>query len=135
MANFLFNDAREAFLTGQINWLEDAIKVMLVHAGIDLTASDHHVLSDVGTSFRVNSGPITLTNKTAAGGAADGADCTFTAVTGSSIRWIVIYRDGENEADSLLIAAIDTATGLPITPNGGDIIVTWDNGQNKIFKL
>jgi len=24
---------------------------------------------------------------------------------------------------------------LPITPNGGDIIVTWDNGINKIFRL
>ena len=32
-------------------------------------------------------------------------------------------------------AYIDTATGLPITPNGGDIIVTWDNGINKIFRL
>jgi len=34
-----------------------------------------------------------------------------------------------------LIAFIDTATNLPVTPNGGDIIVAWDNGANKIFKL
>ena len=39
------------------------------------------------------------------------------------------------EATSPLIAYIDTATGLPITPNGGDIIVTWDNGTNKIFRV
>ena len=27
------------------------------------------------------------------------------------------------------------ASGLPVTPNGGNIIVAWDNGANKIFKL
>ena len=48
---------------------------------------------------------------------------------------IIIYKDTGTEATSPLIAMIDTATGLPITPNGGDIIVTWDNGVNKIFKV
>ena len=47
----------------------------------------------------------------------------------------MIYVDTGTEATSPLIAYIDTATGLPITPNGGDIIVTWDNGTNKIFKV
>lgn len=28
-----------------------------------------------------------------------------------------------------------TGSGLPVTPNGGNIVVTWDNGVNKIFKL
>jgi hypothetical protein len=28
-----------------------------------------------------------------------------------------------------------TASGLPVTPNGGNILVTWDNGSNRIFKL
>ncbi len=28
-----------------------------------------------------------------------------------------------------------TGSNLPITPNGGNITVTWDNGANKIFKL
>ena len=67
---------------------------------------------------------------------------TFAAVNGPSIEALVIYRevlgtDGvtPDEAASPLIAYIDTATGLPITPNGGDIIVTWDNGINKIFRL
>lgn len=37
--------------------------------------------------------------------------------------------------ESPLIAYIDTATGLPVTPNGGDITIAWDSGANKIFKL
>ena len=28
-----------------------------------------------------------------------------------------------------------TGSGLPVTPNGGNIIVAWDNGGNRIFKL
>ena len=38
----------------------------------------------------------------------------------SSIEAIVIYVDTGTEATSPLVAFIDTATGLPITPNGGD---------------
>ena len=56
-------------------------------------------------------------------------------VSGSTINAIVIVKDTGTEATSPLIAYIDTATGLPITPNGGDIIVTWDNGINKIFRV
>ena len=80
-------------------------------------------------------GPVTLTSKSTTGGAADAADCTFTSVSGATIEALVIYKDTGSEATSPVIAYIDTATGLPITPNGGDIIVTWDNGTNKIFKV
>jgi len=96
--------------------------------------SVHEFLSDVGSSARITT-PVTLTSKTSTGGAADAADVTFTSVSGPSIEAIILYRDTGTEATSPLIAYIDTATGLPITPNGGDIIVTWDNGTNKIFKL
>lgn len=32
-------------------------------------------------------------------------------------------------------ALATSGAGLPVTPNGGDISVQWDNGPNKIFKL
>ncbi len=94
----------------------------------------HEFLSDIGGSARI-AGPSTLASKTTTGGSADAADVTFTAVSGPSIEAIVIYKDTGSEATSPLIAYIDTATGLPITPNGGDIIIAWDNGVNKIFRL
>ena len=115
MANTLYDYARQRFLEAQINWMTDTIKVVLVDTGAYT--------------------PLTLTSKATTGGAADAADCTFTSVTGASIEAIIIYADTGVEATSPLIAFIDTATGLPITPNGGDIIVTWDNGTNKIFKV
>lgn len=135
MANTLYDFARQRFLEAQLNWMTDTIKVILVDTGAYTPQTAvHQYLADIPISARI-AGPVTLTSKTTTGGAADGADVTFTSVTGASIESIIIYSDSGTEATSPLIAYIDTATGLPITPNGGDIIVTWDNGTNKIFKV
>ena len=135
MANTLYDFARQRFLEGQFNWLTDTIKIYLVDSSsYTVNTATHQYLSDISSSARI-AGPVTLTAKSTTGGAADGADVTFTAVSGASIEAIVIVSDSGSESTSPLIAYIDTATGLPITPNGGDIIVTWDNGTNKIFKV
>ncbi|MEF9956627.1 MAG: hypothetical protein RR767_05465 [Acinetobacter sp.] len=135
MANTLYDFARQRFLEAQINWMSDVVKVILVDTGAYTPQTAvHQYLSDIPTSARI-AGPVTLSSKSTVGGAADAGDITFTAVSGASIEAIIIYVDSGAEATSPLIAYIDTATGLPITPNGGDIIVTWDNGTNKIFKV
>ncbi len=135
MANTLYDFARQRFLEAQINWMSDTIKVLLVDTGAYTAQTGvHQYLSDIPTSARI-AGPVVLTAKATTGGAADAADITFTSVSGTSIEAIIIYADTGVENTSPLIAYIDTATGLPITPNGGDIIVTWDNGTNKIFKV
>jgi len=136
MANALYDTARAAFLTGSHDWENDTFAVVLVD-GADYTVNleTHVALSDIATAARV-SGVVTLTNTSVqANGAADADDVTFTAVSGDSIEALVLYKVGVDDANSPLIAYIDTATGLPITPNGGDIIVTWDNGTNRIFRL
>ncbi len=135
MANTLYDYCRQRFLEAQINWMTDTIKVILVStSAYTPQTAVHQYLADVPLSSRI-AGPVTLTAKATTGGAADAADCTFTSVSGATINAIVIYKDTGTEATSPLIAYIDTATGLPITPNGGDIIVTWDNGVNKIFRV
>ena len=135
MANTLYDYCRQRFLESQINWMTDTIKVLLVStSAYTPQTAVHQYLADIPVSARI-AGPVTLTAKATTGGAADAADCTFTSVSGATINAIVIYKDTGTEATSPLIAYIDTATGLPITPNGGDIIVTWDNGVNKIFRV
>ena len=135
MANALFDKARQRFLEGQFNWNTDTIKAALVDTGTyTVNLSAHEFLSDIGTGARISTSGA-FTGKATTGGAADANDITFTSVTGASIEAIVLYKDTGTDSTSPLIAFIDTATGLPITPNGGDIIVTWDNGANKIFKL
>ena len=135
MANTLYDEARRLFLEAGINWLTDDIKAILVDQGAYTpNFTSHQNLADIGVSARVTPG-VLMTGKATTGGAADANDVTFSAVSGPSIEAIVLYRDSGSDATSTLIAWLDTATGLPITPNGGDIIVTWDNGANKIFRL
>jgi hypothetical protein len=135
MANALYDKARERFLTGQLNWSSNTIKAVLVTSSIyTVNLTSHEFLADIGPSARIATSSA-FSGKTTTGGAADANDVTFTSVSGAVVNAIVLYYDTGVEGTSPLIAYIDTATGLPITPNGGDIIVTWDNGSNKIFKL
>lgn len=135
MANTLYDKARERFLRGQINWDTDTMKVCLVDKNVYTpNFTTHEYLSDVSGSAITAAG-VTLTGKASTGGAADANDVTFTAVSGNESEALIIYKDTGDTATSPLILLIDSATGLPITPNGGDIIVVWDNGANKIFKL
>jgi hypothetical protein len=135
MANALYDKGRQKFLDADIDWSADNIKVVLVDAAdYTVNLSTHEFLSDVAAGGRVATSG-NLASKTSTAGVADAADVTFTAVTGDQSEALVIYKDTGSAATSALIAYIDTATGLPVTPNGADITVTWDNGSNKIFKL
>lgn len=140
MANALFNPGREGFLAGEIDWNNAVIGVYLVR-GYTFDATDKFV-SDL-TGATLVAGPVTLSSPAVTDGVADAADVTFPAVAaGAACDMLIIAQrsavtGGADVADSAkrLIACIDTATGLPVTPNGGDISVAWDNGANKIFKL
>lgn len=135
MANSHYDLGLQKFLEGSIAWLTDDIKAVLVD-GADYTpnlATDEF-LADIAVGGRVATSG-NFTSKTSTGGVADAADVTLSAVTGDESEYIAIYKDTGSAATSPLIGLIDTATNLPITPNGGDIIISWDNGANRIFKL
>ena len=135
MASALFAKALKAFLDKDIDMLDDNIKCVLVDSAdytLDLAA--HDFLDDIPAGARVGTSG-NLANKTTTGGVFDADDITITGVTGDQFEYIIIYRDTGTAGTSQLIACIDTATGLPCTPNGGDITITWDSGTNKIFKL
>ena len=135
MASALYDKARKAFADGDIDLLNDTIKCVLIDAAdytVDL--ANHDFLDDVPSGARVGTAQ-TLGSKTTTAGVFDAADVTFSSVSGDQCEAILIYKDTGTEGTSRLIAYIDSATGLPVTPNGGDIQIQWDNGPNKIFKL
>jgi hypothetical protein len=135
MANALYDAGREAFLNADIDWSVDNIKAVLVDtAAYTVNLATHNALDDIAGGARISTS-ANLASKTSTAGVADAADVTFTAVTGATVEAIVIYKDTGVESTSLLIAYIDTATGLPVTPGGGNITVTWDSGASKIFRL
>ena len=135
MANALYDHGREGFLDGSIDFDTDDIRCILIDAAdytVDLATHDN--LDDIPAAARVAVSGA-LTGKTVAAGVADADDVTFTSVTGDQCEAIVIYKHTGVESTSRLIAYIDSATGLPVTPNGGDITVQFDSGADKIFKL
>lgn len=135
MANAVYGKAREKFLNADIDWAADNIKAVLVDtAAYAVSIDSDEFLSSIPAGDRIATSG-NLASKTSTLGVADAADVTFSTVTGDVSEAIVIYKDTGDAATSPLIAYIDTATGLPITPNGGDITIRWDSGANKIFKL
>jgi hypothetical protein len=135
MANALYEKGREGFLDGSIDWDTNNIKLTLIDEAddtVDLTNDDNW--DDRVAAARVATSG-NLASKTVTNGVADAADVTLTSVTGDQSESIDIYKDSGTESTSRLICNIDTATGLPVTPNGGNIDIVFDSGSNKIFKL
>lgn len=142
MANGLFDNGRNYYLQGSINWVADPVRAALVSISNQPTAyvvdiANNTVYASVPTGARVGMSIASLGGKSAAAGIADANDVVFSAVSGPTVGAVLLLRSTAtaNASDWPLIAYIDTATGLPVGPNGGDLTVQWDNGANKVFKL
>lgn len=126
MANAIYPKFKEHLLTlATNNDIQDGnVKAVLVD-GADYTySSSHEFLSDIASGGRVATSG-NLASKTITNGVFDSADFSFTAVTGDQSEILVVYVDSGSAATSPLVAYYDTSiTGIPVTPNGGDINVT-----------
>ena len=134
MANALYDTGRNAFLRGDLSWNSNTFKVVLLSSSYTANLSTHQYLSSISAGARVATSS-SLTTLFPGAGVADASDITFTSVSGSQVTQFVIFRDSGVEGTSQLVALFDTAINLPITPNGGDITLTWSNDSNRIFKL
>lgn len=132
MANAWYPKALEAMLQGDIALDTDVVKYVLVDLADYTYNAAHDFLDDVPSGARVGT-PQTLGSKTFTNGVLDGADGAFPTVTGDPSEALIIFVDTGTESTSELLIFIDTATGLPVTPNGGNINVTWNaSGIGKI---
>ena len=132
----LYDSGREGFLDGSIDWDTDDIRQILVDIGAyTVNLATHVFLSSIAAGARIAvSGALAGKTKTA--GVADADDVTHLSVSGASVEAIVFYKHTGSDATARLICYVDSASsGLPVTPNGGDITVQNDNGANRIFKL
>lgn len=133
MANAIYPLFKQALLDGSANTDMSAgtVKVALVDTGTYTYSGAHDFYNDV---TGVVGTPQTIGTKTFTNGTFDGADVTFSSVSGASVEALIIYIDTGVSTTSRLVAYIDTGvTGLPVTPNGGDITVTWN--ASGIFTL
>lgn len=131
MANAVYPKYKQSMISGDANanlntnTTTDGIYVALVDTGTYTYNAAHQFYSDlsgvVGTDQRI-------ANQTVTSGLLDGDDVTYTAVSGSSAEALVIYRknSGANTTWRLVAYIDNSVTGLPVTPNGGNITITWN---------
>jgi hypothetical protein len=141
MAAGLYTKGREGFLDGSIDWDTDDIKVALTDETDDtpVPATDENY-DDISTGTITDGLSANLTDTTVTGGVADAGNVTFSSVTaGDAADSFSGFSDSGTPATSRLIWYDNAATGLPVTPNGGDITITWADsgldGSGGIFKL
>jgi endosialidase-like protein len=109
----------------------------LIDTGVYTYSAAHQFFSSalsamVGTAQRITP---TATTVSGTDGVFDGGDLTYTAVSGASVEALIIYRlnTGANTTWKLMSYYDTAGGGLPVTPNGGNITVTWN--ASGIFQL
>ena len=138
MANALYPKWKEALLQNSADSDLDGtgttgVYVALIDTGTYTYSAAHEFYSSlsgvVGTDQEIGA------TKSYTNGVFDGGDVTFPSVTGNTAEALVIYRKNAGANTTWrLVAYIDTGvTGLPVTPNGGNITVTWN--ASGIFAL
>lgn len=143
MANSFYN----AFLNGilgshatRVDLDADTIKMFLNDNGAasgapDAAADDFYDDTSaglIGTAYTLAAKTIGTAGAGVFDNTTDPAPA-FTAVSGATVEALIFFKDTGTPSTSNLICWFDTATGLPLTPNGGDVNVTFN--ASGIFKI
>lgn len=134
MANAVYPKGKKAILDGDVDFLTDTIKIVLVDATYTYSTA-HDFLDDIAAGDRVATSAA-LSSKTTTDGAFDAADVTFTSLSGNTVTSWVLFKDTGSAATSQLIAYFDTVSGggaLSFTPNGSNFTVSF--GASGIFTI
>ena len=120
MANGLYAPFKQRLLNKELDLDTDVVKAIIGDtATYTVNLTTHDDLVDVAGIVAT----ATLASPTIAAGVFDTADFSWTAVSGSTCEYILLYDD--THASDALIVYYDTGvTGMPLTPNGGNIAAT-----------
>lgn len=109
------------------------IRPMFIDNADDTVVAGDDFLDDILSAARVPAlascpALASKTNGSVGVGVFDAADATFTSLTGDASEQLILVEDSGTESTSDIICFWDTATGLPITPGGGNVTVVWASG-------
>lgn len=125
MANAIYPKYKEAAMDAAsgVDLNDGDVRAILVDLADYTYSAAHDFLDDVPAAARVAvSG--TLANTTVTNGVFDCDDFVFSLVTGDPSEAIIFYLHTGTESTSRLVSFHDTGvTGIPVTPNGGNINV------------
>lgn len=122
----IYTAFKNELLTKLIDVVVDDINISLVTSDYTPNASD--TLATISAYFIGT--PLTLDNKSVVNGSFIADPVTFIAVAQEvppvTIQGVLIY------SDTTPIVLINSGAGVPITPNGGDIGITFTNGNTVL---
>ncbi len=82
--------------------------------------------AEVNTATVVATGNIPTVSSITDGVVTLAGALTFSAVTGDAADYLTLWKNSGTPSTSPLVITWDSAsTGLPVSPNGGDITATW----------
>lgn len=136
MANAIYPKWKQSLMTANTGVAINATMSVAICNSTYTYAVGHNALDDITAGLVANNDlttPTVYANGTFQDSGA--ASITFSAVpAGTAIESLVIYKWNTTASDSHVVAYLDTnVTNLPVTPNGGDITITWDT--SGIFTL
>lgn len=130
MANAIFPKWKQAISLGTANSALNGsgttgLYAVLVDTGVYTYNPAHEFYSSL-----TGIGPTEqeITSVTAVDGIIDGNNVTYPLVApGNNLEAIVLFRKNTGASSTWrLVCYLDSSvTGLPVTPNGGDIAITW----------
>ena len=135
--SFVYTPAKTALLNADLDFATHDIRVILVMTNTTAdTEQDAQFVGNITTLDEMDGsgyGRAALgseaVNEDAANNRAefDAADAVFTNLGAGTrnVQGAIVYRHVTNDADSPLIAFIDTG-GFPYTANGATLTITWN---------
>ena len=112
-----------------IDWNTDNMDVSLLDqtdsGTADATTVDYDELDTATVVATTDLASVTIGSVGV--GVVDAADTTFSSVTGDAADYLVAWKNSGTPATSPVAVIWDSASiGIPVTPNGGDIIAAWN---------
>lgn len=137
MANFVYKKAKEAFLNGDIDVINDQLKVLLLKTS-EYTANqntDEFVSQIPANAIVRRSEPIT--SPSSSNGILDADNVTITGYDGAAFEAIALYQYKPADSNSRLIFYIDTSDGLPYAGLNtvSSVTIFWNDGAGKILSF
>ncbi len=139
MADAYYNDTPNAFLGNPVHSTVDLdtddVRCWLYDETADARNLADADIADIVAGARIAES-TNLANKdvgVVGDGIFDHDDFVFTSVTGASVESIGYWGFNATESIAPLLWVLDSATGLPVTPNGGDI--TWAPAAGGVIDI
>ena len=143
MASFLYDEFRlclgGAPTHSAVDWNTDTIESFFVDEADDAP----NQTSDVDAADRLAASQVpsfatapTMTCTSAIDSNVlklDATDLVFTSLSGDPVESYDIFKNSGADTTSPLIGNFDDATGLPLTPSGGNVTIVW--GATGIIRI